>query len=306
MAGCADRAFREICMTMGADVCVGELCSAKGVSYGDKKSEELLFVDNKERPKGVQIFGSDTDAMVCAAKAAEKYRPDFIDINMGCPAPKVIASGGGSALLSNLDTAQKIVSEVKKAVKIPVTCKMRIGIAQGENIAVPFALGLEAAGADLITVHGRYAKQMYSGVADRTAIKEVKAALKIPVIANGDITDGKSAADMLETTGADGIMIGRGALGNPFIFREVKEYLKTGKQPPAPTFAQKLDLLQKQFELSIKYKPEKVAILEMRKHCAWYLKGIWGATALKTECFSMNTAQDFEAFMKKLRSLEKV
>ena len=306
MAGCADRAFREICIDMGADICVGELCSAKGVYFNDKKSEQLLFVGKNERPKGVQLFGSDIEAMVCAAKTALKYEPDFIDINMGCPAPKVIASGGGSALLNTPQTAQKIVSEVKKVIDVPLTCKMRIGVSPGENIAVEFAKGLESAGADLITVHGRYAKQMYSGFADRQTIKEVKAAVSIPVIANGDITNGASAKEMLDITGADGIMIGRAALGNPFIFAQVKKYLQTGETPPAPTFSQKLEVLQRQFELSIKYKPEKVAMLEIRKHCAWYLKGVWGAAALKTECFSMNTKQDFAAFMAKLNGLEHI
>ena len=306
MAGCADRAFREICISMGADACVGELCSAKGVYFKDKKSEQLLFVDKNERPKGVQLFGSDIEAMVCAAKTALKYEPDFIDINMGCPAPKVIASGGGSALLNTPQTAQKIVSEVKKVIDVPLTCKMRIGVSPDENIAVEFAKGLERAGADLITVHGRYAKQMYSGFADRQTIKEVKAAVSIPVIANGDITNGASAKEMLDITGADGIMIGRAALGNPFIFAQVKKYLQTGETLPAPTFAQKLEVLQKQFELSIKYKPEKVAMLEIRKHCAWYLKGVWGAAALKTECFSMNTKEDFAAFMSKLKGLEHI
>ena len=306
MAGCADRAFREICIDMGADICVGELCSAKGVYFKDKKSEQLLFVGKNERPKGVQLFGSDIEAMVCAAKTALKYEPDFIDINMGCPAPKVIASGGGSALLNAPQTAQKIVSEVKKVIDVPLTCKMRIGVSPDENIAVEFAKGLERAGADLITVHGRYAKQMYSGFADRQTIKEVKAAVSIPVVANGDITNGASAKEMLDTTGADGIMIGRAALGNPFIFAQVKKYLQTGETLPAPTFAQKLEVLQRQFELSIKYKPEKVAMLEIRKHCAWYLKGVWGAAALKTECFSMNTKEDFAAFMSKLKGLEHI
>lgn len=304
MAGCADRAFREICMGMGADLCVGELCSAKGVYFGDKKSEQLLFSGESERPKGVQLFGSDIDAMVYAAKTALKYSPDFIDINMGCPAPKVIASGGGSALLKTPQTAQKIVSEIKKVINVPLTCKMRIGFAPGENIAVEFAKGLQNAGADLITVHGRYAKQMYSGTADRQTIKDVKAALKIPVIANGDIADGASAKEMLDITGADGIMIGRAALGNPFIFGQIKQYLKNGEIPPVPTFSQKLEVLQKQFELSIKYKPEKVAMLEIRKHCAWYLKGVFGASALKTECFGINTKKDFADFITKLKKLE--
>lgn len=306
MAGCADRAFREICMDLGADVCVGELCSAKGVFFGDKKSERLLNVSDSERPKGVQIFGSEKDAMVFAAKTALKYSPDFIDINMGCPAPKVISSGGGSALLGDLDAAQKIVAEIKKVINVPLTCKMRIGITEDQNVAVEFAKGLENAGADLITVHGRYARQMYSGECDRQTIKNVKKAVKIPVIANGDITDPQRAEEMLAVTGADGIMIGRAALGNPFIFAQVKKYLKTGELLPCPSFLQKLEVLQKQFELSIKYKPEKVAMLEIRKHCAWYLKGVHGAAALKSECFCINTKEDFLTFIEKLKGLGKV
>ena len=293
MAGCADRAFREICMEFGASFCVGELCSAKGVSLNDKKSEELLFVSEKERPMGTQLFGSDIDALKIAAQKALKYNPSFLDINMGCPAPKVISSGGGSALLKNPQKAAETVKALKKVLnnKIPLTCKIRIGYDQNSINAVFFAKELEKAGADMITVHGRTKDQMYRPGINFNEIKNVKQALKIPVIANGDITDGATAKYMLDKTGADGIMIGRAALGNPFIFKEVKAYLK-GENYIKPKNSQKAEILIYQAEKMLKYKDPHNALLEIRKHAAWYIKGIKNAAFLRQKCFNINSLND--------------
>ena len=291
MAGVADRAMREICMLHGAAFCVGELTSAKGVVLGDKKSEQLLFCADNARPFASQLFGCEPDIMALAAKKALEFGPDFIDINMGCPAPKVAGNGGGSALMKNVPLAERIVRAVVDAVDVPVTVKMRTGWDKNTLNAVELALACEAAGASAITVHGRTRDQMYAPPVDFDTIKAVKKAVKIPVIANGDVTDGESAKEMYEKTGCDFIMVGRGAMGNPFVFEEINATL-CGTSYEKPSLQKRLEACIKQINLMLRYKDPHNAILESRKHTAWYMTGLNGAAALRRECGQISSMQD--------------
>ena len=294
MAGCADRAFRELCVLYGASFTVGELCSAKGVSMGDKKSETLLYVDNKERPMATQLFGNDPKVLAVAAKEALKYNPDFLDINMGCPAPKVANNGGGSALMKDPLLAREIVKAVKEVSSVPVSAKMRIGFDEQNINAVDFAKYLQDGGADMITVHGRTRTQMYSGKADRNMIAKVKQSVSIPVIANGDIDGISSACEMFDITKADGIMIGRAALGNPYLFKQIKTYLLTGDVLPEQSLNEKLNDLLLQCEKMAEYKDIHNAVLESRKHAAWYLKGIKNAAKYRRFCNEIKSLDDIK------------
>ena len=294
MAGCADRAFREICIKNGASFTVGELCSAKGVSMGDQKSQTLLYISDKERPMASQLFGSDINALKEAAISAAKYCPDFLDINMGCPAPKVAGNGGGSALLKDPVLARDIIKAVKSVTDIPVTAKMRIGWDEESINGIEFAKYLCDGGADMITVHGRTRKQMYSGKADREYIAKIKAVVNTPIIANGDIDSIDSAKDMFKVTNADGIMIGRAALGNPFIFKKLKTYFETGEVLSDETLEEKLNTLLLQCELMLEYKDPHNAVLESRKHAAWYLKGMKNAAKYRRYCNEINSLSDIK------------
>ena len=275
MAGVADRAMREMCMNYGASYCIGELTSAKGVSMNDKKSETLLYVSDAERPMGVQIFGYDPDTMAQAAVMSLKNKPDFIDINMGCPAPKVAKNGAGSALMKDPKLAASIVNAVKNAVDVPVTVKMRSGWDSNNKNAVELALMCEDAGADAITVHGRTREQMYRPPADLDIIRDVKRAVSIPVIGNGDITSAQKASDYFDRYGVDGIMVGRGAIGAPWIFREIDQYLTTGEITPLSD-TEKMNILRRQIQESIDRIDEYRGILHIRRHLAAtpLLKGI--------------------------------
>ncbi len=294
MAGVADRAFRELCVEQGAAFTVGELTSAKGVVLGSKKSEELLAVSQKERPMASQIFGCDPQYMANAAVTALSYQPDFIDINMGCPAPKVIASGGGSALLKNRHLAADIVKAVKGAVDVPVTVKMRLGWDSKSIVAVDFAKAMEEAGADAITVHGRTREQMYAPSADWEAIAQVKKAVSVPVIGNGDVSSPKDAAKLFETTNCDMIMVGRGAMGSPWIFKQINTYLSEGNLLPDPPLAMKLLTLLRQCESMCEYKDPYIAMLQIRKHAAWYIKGLPGAAAFRGQCGQISSMDDLK------------
>ncbi|MBR3844719.1 MAG: tRNA dihydrouridine synthase DusB [Clostridia bacterium] len=294
MAGVADRAFRELCIQQGAAFTVGELTSAKGVVLGSKKSEELLAVSPKERPMASQIFGCDPEYMANAAVTALSYHPDFIDINMGCPAPKVIASGGGSALLKDRKLAANIVGAVKKAVDVPVTVKMRLGWDSQSIVAVDFAKAMEEAGADAITVHGRTKEQMYAPSADWEAIAHVKQAVNVPVIGNGDVFSAKDAARLFETTNCDMIMVGRGAMGAPWIFKQINTYLSEGVLLPDPPLSMKLLTLLRQCEAMCEYKDPYIAMLQIRKHAAWYIKGLPGAAAFRGQCGQISSMDDLK------------
>ncbi len=299
MAGVADRAMREICVGFGAAYTVGELTSSKGVSLGDKKSGGFLRCFDAERPMASQLFGSEPQVMAEAAKIAELQNPDFIDINMGCPAPKVAGNGGGSALLRTPKLAEEIIRAVVDAVSLPVTVKIRTGWDENSINAPEIARAAEAAGAAAITVHGRTRAQMYAPGIDYKTIAEVKKAVKIPVIANGDVADGKSAKYMLEATGADFLMVGRAAMGNPFVFEQINAYLKNGDELPPPTIEQRMEVMRRHLLLMLSYKAQRVALNEARKHTAWYIKGIKGASALRRECGEIKQAEDIERIIQK-------
>ena len=298
MAGVADRAMREICANFGAGFTVGELTSAKGVIQGDKKSARLLECFDSNAVCASQIFGREPYVMADAARVAEELNPDFIDINMGCPAPKVAGHGGGSALMKDLPLAEKIVAEVVKTVKVPVTVKMRSGWDNDSINAVELAFACEAAGAAAITVHGRTRRQMYAPPVNYDIIRDVKKAVKIPVIGNGDVTDTKSAKFMYEYTGCDYLMVGRGAQGNPFVFSEINAFFE-GREYTPPTLEQRFNTCMQQIELMLKYKEHRTAILESRKHTAWYLTGLNGAAALRRLCGEISSIDDVKQIFEK-------
>ncbi len=293
MAGVADRAMREICISYGAGFTVGELTSSKGVSLGDKKSFSLLTCSRAEKPTASQLFGREPETMAQAALTALEFCPDFIDINMGCPAPKVAGNLCGSALMRDVVLAERIVKAVVDAVDIPVTVKMRTGWDSDCINAPELAKRCENAGAQMITVHGRTRKQMYAPGIDYKTITEVKKAVSIPVVANGDICDGKSAKYMYETTGCDYVMVGRAAQGNPFVFEEINAYMNGDIYTP-PALEDKFKVLLKQVELMKKYKNERVAILESRKHTAWYMTGLRGAANIRRMCGEISSVEDIK------------
>ena len=292
LAGVADRAFRELCRSYGAAYTVGEMASAKGISLGDKKSAELLLITPTERPSGAQIFGNSPETMAIATEKALQYSPDFIDINMGCPAPKVAASGGGALLMKNPQLAEEIVRAVVNASTVPVTVKMRLGWDENNINCVELAKRCEQAGASAITIHGRTKVQMYAPPVNISIIKAVKEAISIPVIANGDVTDGKSAAKMLEDTGCDMVMVGRGALGRPWVFSEINAYLNHEVILPEPPVTQKMLVMLKHIEKICEYKGEYVGIREARKHAAWYTKGIHGAANYRARIGLINSIDE--------------
>lgn len=291
MAGIADRAFRELCINYGAGYTVTEMVSSKGLTMGDKKSKELLTLGEIENPAGAQIFGDDPEIMAQAAKKCLEFHPDIIDINMGCPAPKIAMNGGGASLMKNPKLAGEIVKAVSEAVDIPVTVKIRKGWDDESITAVELAQIAEKNGASAITVHGRTRMQMYSGKVDYDIIAKVKKAVDISVIANGDITDEQSAAIMLEKTNADAIMIGRGALGNPWIFRRINAYLSECRVLPDVSINEKMAVMLKHIQKIIEYKGEYTAMREARHHAAYYTKGIRGGAALRKE---ISTFEHFE------------
>ena len=297
MAGVADRAFRELCKEQGASFTVGELTSAKGIVLGSQKSKAFLAVFPAERPMAPQLFGCDPDIMAKAAIEALPYQPDFIDINMGCPAPKVIASGGGSALLNNIPLAAAIVTAVKNAVPVPVTVKMRIGWDRSHIVATELAKAVEAAGADAITVHGRTRDQMYAPSADWQTIAKVKQTVSIPVIGNGDVYTPKDAAHLYETTGCDMIMVGRGAMGAPWIFQQINAYMQNKTILPPPPLAQRMEILLEQCNHMCRYKDPHLALLQLRKHTAWYIKGLPGAAAFRQQCNDLTTVDDVKVLI---------
>lgn len=282
MAGIADRAFRELCTQFGAAYTVTEMVSSKGLTMGDKKSGELLTIGS-ERPCGAQIFGDDPEIMAQAAVKCLEYKPNILDINMGCPAPKVAMNGGGASLMKKPQLAYEITKAVVEAVNIPVTVKIRKGWDDDNINAVEMALLAQKAGASAVAVHGRTRQQMYSGKVDYQIISDVKNALDIPVIANGDITDEQTAAIMLEKTNADAIMIGRGALGNPWVFSRINAYLSECRVFPEPSMIEKMNVMLKHIQKIIEYKGEYTAMREARHHAAYYTKGMRGGAKLRAE-----------------------
>lgn len=282
MAGIADLAFRELCVQYGAAYTVSEMVSAKGLTMGDRKSAQLLTLGN-DRPAGVQIFGDDPDIMAQAAVKCLQFEPDIIDINMGCPAPKVAMNGAGASLMKKPDLVYDIVKAVSQAVDIPVTVKIRKGWDENSVNAVEIAQLCEKAGAKAVAVHARTRTQMYSGKVDYDIIKEVKKSVGIPVIANGDIIDEQSAVLMLEKTNADAFMIGRGALGNPWVFSKINAYLDECRVLPDPTVMQKMTVMLKHIKKIIEYKGEYTGMREARHHAAYYTKGMRSGAKLRAQ-----------------------
>ncbi|MDO4869910.1 MAG: tRNA dihydrouridine synthase DusB [Bacillota bacterium] len=341
LAGITDKTMRSLCSEAGASLTYTEMISGKGLWYGDKNTERLMSIGESEGPVGFQLFGSEPEIMeqavrcLCAGKRLKRGEivdpekimapegkvsmPALIDLNAGCPVPKIVRNGEGSALLKDMDrlydVAKAMVSGAKSAAggagsetcgggsiaggatTVPVTAKIRIGFSRGENVAVEAAKALEAAGVSAVTVHGRTREQFYEGKADWQAIAEVKAALKIPVIGNGDIFTGADALRMMDETGCDGVMIARGALGNPWIFAEARALLE-GRQYQGPAQSERLEMLVRHLDMLTADKGERIAVREMRKHIAWYTKGMHGATALRR---SVNTVEDVETMRRMIR-----
>ena len=296
MAGVTDRAFRFMCKKYGAGGETTEMVSAKAICYGDKKTGKLAEIHEEDRPCGLQLFGSEPDILARAAKSVlEAYSPDFIDINMGCPAPKIVNNGEGSALMKKPSLCCDIVSAVKKEIKdkVPLTVKIRSGFDKEHINAVEVALLCEKAGADAIFVHGRTREQMYMPPVDYSVIRDVKSAVKVPVIGNGDITSGLDAVKVREYTGCDGVMIGRAAQGNPYVFAEIASYLKGEVYTPVSKEVKKADVKQ-HISLLIEDKGEYVGVREARKHVAWYIKGLAGSASMRNR---VNMAESLEEML---------
>lgn len=294
MAGICNSSFRRIAKEMGCGLIYAEMVSDKAVFYSNKKTLEMLYMTDFERPISQQIFGSDKDSFVAAAKyICEVMKPDIIDINMGCPVPKVaLRSQAGSALLKNPEKIKEIVSAVVESVCVPVTVKIRSGWDQNSINAVEVARICEEAGASAICVHARTRSQGYSGKADWNIIKQVKESVSIPVIGNGDVVDIYSAERMLKETNCDAIMIGRGVLGNPWLIREINEYIENGKILDKPNSIEKVDMCLKHLAYLKEIKDEKVAVLEIRNHVAWYLKGLKGSNDIKNKVYATKSIND--------------
>ena len=300
MAGVCNSAFRRIIKEMGCGLLYAEMVSDKALVYNNEKTKEMLYMTEEERPIAQQIFGSDKKSFVEAAKMVIKeMSPDIIDINMGCPVPKVaLRAQAGAALLKDPEKVYEIVKSVVEAVDVPVTVKIRSGWDHNSINAVEIAKVCEKAGASAITVHPRTRSQGYQGLADWSIIKKVKESVNIPVIGNGDIVSAKDAKKMIDQTGCDAVMIGRGVLGNPFLIKQVLTYLKTGELIPNQSPKEKIQTCLKHFDYLLQIKLEKIAVLEMRTHGAWYLKGLPNAVAVKKRLYEITTKEEFINTMK--------
>lgn len=304
MASVADKAYRYMCKKYGASLVVGEMASAKGLCYSDRKTAELLSVTAAEFPMAIQLFGSEPEFMAKACKIAEQYEPQFIDINMGCPVPKVVSTGAGSALMKTPQLAADIVKACVDATAIPITVKIRKGFDDSCINAVELAQMLEQAGASAITVHGRTRKQMYQPPVDIDIIRQVKQAVTIPVIGNGDITTPETAKQMYEKTGCDLIMVGRGSYGRPWIFEEIETYLETNTRLPEKSLDEKMEIMLEHISLICQFKGEKIAMREARKHAAWYLKGIPHAAKFRNLCSNLEVYADIQQLVKQVQQMQ--
>lgn len=305
MAGVADRAFRQVCREFGAVYTVGEMVSARGLLQGSRKTEELLVMGPGERPGAVQLFGDDPEVMARGAEAAMKFSPEVIDINMGCPAPKIAGNRSGAALMKDPELAGRIIRAVKNASPVPVTVKFRKGWDEDHINGVAFAQMAQESGADAITLHGRTRAQMYAPPADWEIIRQVKAAVTIPVIGNGDVDSPQAAKALLTTSGCDLVMVGRGALGRPWLFRQIQKYLSEGVLLPDPPMEERMEVMLRHISLMEAYKGEKVAFREARKHCGWYMTGIRGAAALRCQAGRIGSMEDVRALAREAIRLAK-
>lgn len=301
MAGVTDRAFRTLAREAGCGLVYTEMVSDQALIYGSSKTNTILNIEGEPGPLSVQIFGSNPDYMERAARIVAERRPGFIDINMGCPTPKIVKNGEGSALMKNPALAYEIARAVVTAVDIPVTVKMRKGWDDDSVNAAEMAVLMEKAGVSAIAVHGRTRSQFYSGKADWGIIREVKRSVGIPVIGNGDIWTPEDARRMMEETGCDGVMVGRAAMGNPWIFSQIINYLENGEKLPPPSNAERLAVTLRHLGMLVELKGEYIGVREMRKHAAWYLKGIRGAARARQE---LNSARSEEEMVSVIRSLE--
>ena len=296
LAGFSDGSFRRVCKRFGADIVTTEMVSAKGLFYSDKKTATLLAFEHFEQPVLVQIFGSEPEIMAFAAKEVSKLSPAGIDINMGCPMPKIVNNGDGCALMKDLKKAESVIRAVVSATELPVSVKFRSGYDEKHINAVEFGVMCEEAGAKSITVHGRTKTQLYSGKADWNIIRDVKDAVSVPVFGNGDVFSPEDAKNMYEQTGVDGIAVGRGALGNPFIFEQIKSYIQSGSYSEFDEKTRLTVALEQVRDMCL-IKGEKVAIPEARKHLAYYLKGMYGAAKIKNALFSAKTFNEVEKLL---------
>ena len=301
MAGICDLPFRLLCKEQGCDIVYTEMISAKGMYYNNKNTEPLLMTDDREKPVGVQIFGSEPRLMAEQAKRIEDRGFEFIDVNMGCPVPKIVNNGEGSALMKTPELIGDIVNELVNVCSLPVTIKIRAGFNEENKNAVEVAKIAEKAGVTAIAVHGRTREQYYHGKADWNIIKEVKNAVKVRVIGNGDVASAEDYLRIKKETGCDSVMIGRAAKGNPWIFADIKEYLKTGKHLQRPKIDEVCDMMLRHARLMIEYKGEFTGIHEMRKHVAWYTQGMPNSAKLRARINGIETYREIEELINKLK-----
>ncbi|MDE5946986.1 MAG: tRNA dihydrouridine synthase DusB [Oscillospiraceae bacterium] len=306
MAGVADRAYRIMCKKFGCSYVVSEMVSAKGLCYNDAKTKELCTVTDIERPMAIQLFGSEPEFMSRAVEIVNDFKPDIIDINMGCPVPKVVNIGCGSALMKDIKTAFAVAESAVRVSKSPVTVKFRSGWDNDSINAVEFAKAVESAGVSAIAVHGRTREQFYSGNADWNIISEVKQNVSIPVIGNGDVVDFKSCMDMYDSTGCDLVMTGRGSYGNPFIFDEIR-YGLNNKEYTYPDAEKKMKIMLEHIRLilDLSEKPENIAIREARKISAWYMNGCYGSAKFRAKCYTLDSFEQAEKLAEEFVEVQK-
>ena len=303
MASVADKAYRLIAKEFGAAYCVGEMASCKGLCYSDRKTAELLSVSGTERPMAVQLFGTEPEFMAKAVKIAERYEPDIIDINAGCPMPKIVCGGAGSALMKTPELFGELLKAAAGSTKLPVTVKIRAGWDKNSKNAVELARIAETNGAAAVAVHGRTKEQLYSGKADWDIIKAVKEAVSIPVIGNGDVQSVDDCVRMYEYTGCDLVMIGRGSYGRPWLFGQIRDHFE-GKTPrPEPELDEKLIIMRRHIALLVEDKGERTGKKEARRQAAWYIKGIEGAAGFRNRFGSMNTFEDLDRLIDEIRRM---